>query len=139
MNMFIHFRSQYFNTSFVHLITAKHNIMPVVCKVKKIGDHYTIRYLMDRIILGPQGRFLSGHENYVHNWSLYFYTEELRAFYESEPPQTTPTPSTSEPHPLANLTPSALDWLMEKYNLQRIEDKPKTTQQEYTGKRLIQL
>ena len=136
MSRFLHFRNWAFGTNFVHLRTASNDIIPVVCRVKKNEGFYTIRYLSDLIILGPRGRFLGSHESYVHSWSLYFYTEELQAFYESEPPQATRTP---EPHPLANLTPSALDWIMEKHNLQRIEDKPKTTQQEYTGKRLIQL
>ena len=123
-------------TNFIHLTTAVNNVIPVLCRVKKVGDHYTISYLMDCIILGPQGRFLSNPQTYIWSWSIHIATDGLREFYESEPPQETHTP---ESHPLANLSPSAIDWLMEKYDLERKVNNPKTTQQVYTGKRLIQL
>ncbi len=135
MSNFHRFRRWAFGTNFVHLRTAADPA--VVCRVRKRGNIYTIKYLMHRAVLGPQGRFIGfSHAQYMYSWSIYIAGNELTEFYESEPPQATRTP---EPHPLANLSPAAIDWLIEKYNLQRIEDKPKTTQQVYTGKRLIQL
>ncbi len=135
MNRFHLFFHRIRGTNFIHLTTASHNIIPVLRRVKKVGDHYTIFYLMDRIILGPQGRFLDGNKTYVQSWSIHIATEDFQAFYESEPPQATRT-DTFEGS-LENLSLDSIDFIMERYDLERKVNKPKSTQQEYTGKRLI--
>ena len=133
------FRRWAFGTNFVHLTTASNDIIPVVCRVKKIGDHYTIKFLMDRVILGPRGRFQGSHESYIHRWSIYIAGNELIEFYESEPPQATRTPQGQSGVNFDALSPTIINYIMEKYDLERKVNKPKSTQQEYTGKRLIQL
>ena len=87
--------------------------------------------------LEPRGRFGHQEYDYMEGWEPI--TDGLREFYESEPPQATRTPGEYTLVDIDKLTSSSINYIIAKYNLQRIENKPKTTQQEYTGKRLIQL
>ena len=104
-----------------------------------VGQSYSLVPKSTRT-LEPRGRFNYESCDYMQGWEPI--TDGLRSFYESEPPQVTTTPQNRFEGSLENLSLANIDYIMGRYGLQRIENEksePKSTLQEYTGKRLIQL
>jgi hypothetical protein len=131
-----------FGTNFINLTTVLNNSIPSIVKVYcgRTRDLYTIRYLGNTVRLGPQGTFIYPYPGYLRSWEPLIGTENFLRFYGSRPPPwNTSVPSDEFVFGIDNLSEITLDYIMEKYDLQKKENKPKNTQQVYTGKRLIQL